>query len=208
MSDPKQLARAERADLAELLDGLSAEQWNAPTLCSRWRVRDVVAHVISYDDLGVRGLAGRFAAGRFVPDQVNEVGVRRYASLTPDELLVELRAHLEPAGLTAAFGGRIGLVDGLIHHQDIRRALGLPRDVPAERLAAALPFARIAPPIRAFSRARGLRLVATDVGWDDGRGPVLEGPAEPLLMAIAGRGDAVDELSGPGKATLVKRLAD
>jgi uncharacterized protein (TIGR03083 family) len=206
VSDPKQLAREERADLAELLAGLSAEQWEAPTLCSKWRVRDVVAHIISYDDLGALGLAGRFAEGWFVPDQVNEVGVRRYASLTPDELLAELRSHLEPAGLTAGFGGRIGLVDGLIHHQDIRRALGLPRDVPTERLTEALPFARIAPPIRAFSRARGLRLVATDVGWDNGRGPVLEGPAEPLLMAIAGRRDAIDELSGPGKAALVKRL--
>jgi uncharacterized protein (TIGR03083 family) len=206
VSDPKQLAREERADLAELLAGLSAEQWEAPTLCSKWRVRDVVAHIISYDDLGALGLAGRFAEGWFVPDQVNEVGVRRYASLTPDELLAELRSHLEPAGLTAGFGRRIGLVDGLIHHQDIRRALGLPRDVPTERLTEALPFARIAPPIRAFSRARGLRLVATDVGWDNGRGPVLEGPAEPLLMAIAGRRDAIDELSGPGKAALVKRL--
>jgi hypothetical protein len=79
--------------------------------------------------------------------------------------------------------------------------------VPAERLAAALPFARVAPPIRAFSRARGLRLIATDVGWTSGSGPVVEGPAEPLLLAMAGRADALDELSGPGQAILADRVA-
>lgn len=204
--DPMRLAQDERADLAELLAGLSAEQWDAPTLCSKWRVRDVVAHIISFDDLGVLGLAARFAQGWFVPDQVNEVGVRRYAELTPDELLSEFNNHLRPAGLTAGFGGRIGLVDGLIHHQDIRRALGLPRDIPAERLAEALPFGRTAPPIRAFWRARGLRLVATDLGWSAGRGPIVEGPAEPLLMVIAGRSHAIDELTGAGKPALAARL--
>jgi uncharacterized protein (TIGR03083 family) len=200
------LAQDERADLAELLAGLSPEQWDAPTLCSKWRVRDVVAHIISFDDLGAVGLATRFAQGWFVLDQVNEVGVQHYAALTPDELLAGFKNRLQPAGLTAGFGGRIGLVDGLIHHQDIRRPLGLPRDVPAERLVEALPFGRTAPPIRAFWRARGLRLVATDLDWSAGRGPVVEGPAEPLLMAIAGRAHAIDELAGPGRSTLAARL--
>jgi uncharacterized protein (TIGR03083 family) len=200
------LAQDERTDLADLLAGLTPEQWNGPTLCPKWRVRDVVAHIISYDDLGLLGLVGRFAQGRFVPDQVSEVGVQRYAALSTDELLGELRNHLRPAGLTAGFGGRIGLCDGLIHHQDIRRSLGLPREVPAERLAEALPFARTAPPIKASRRVRGLHLVATDLDWTSGRGSTVEGPAEPLLMAMAGRRDALGELTGPAKATLAERL--
>lgn len=206
-SDPARLARDERADLADVLAGLAPEQWEAPTLCRRWRVRDVVAHIISYDDLGPAGLVGRFARGWFVPDHVNQVGVQGYAKLSPDELLATFKEHLEPAGLAAGVGGRIGLVDGLIHHQDIRRPLGLLREVPADRLAEALPFARVAPPIRAFRRARGLRLVATDLDWSSGSGPVVEGPAEALLMAMAGRADAVGELSGPGAPTLAGRLA-
>ena len=206
-ADAIRLAQDERADLAAFLAGLTPEQWEAPTLCSRWRVRDVVAHIISFDDLGPVGFVARFAAGRFKPDQVNQVGVDRYAQLTPDELLAELTGHLRPAGLTARFGGRIGLVDGLIHHQDVRRALGAQREVPRERLAKALPFATVAPPIRAFSRIRGLRLVATDIDWTTGTGPAVEGPAEPLLMAMAGRGDAIDELNGPGQPTLANRLS-
>ena len=135
------------------------------------------------------------------------MGVREFAALSPDELLATFTNRLRPAGLTAGFRGRIGLVDGLIHHQDIRRSLGLPRE-PRDRLAVALPFARVAPPIRAFSRARGLRLVATDLDWTSGRGPAVEGPAEPLLMAMAGRAHAVDELTGPGKPALISRLGD
>jgi len=54
--DVRRLARDERADLAAFLATLSPQQWQAPTLCTQWRVRDVVAHVISYDDLDARGL--------------------------------------------------------------------------------------------------------------------------------------------------------
>ncbi len=156
-TDPMRLAQDERTDLADFLAGLTAEQWERPTLCAEWRVRDVVAHVISYDALGPLALAARFARGWFVPDQVNEVGVQRYAEMSTDELLAEFENHLRPGRLTAAFGGRIGLCDGLIHHQDIRRSLGAPRTVPRERLVEALPFARTAPPIKAARRVRGLR---------------------------------------------------
>jgi uncharacterized protein (TIGR03083 family) len=94
----------------------------------------------------------------------------------------------------------------MIHHQDIRRPLGAPRDIPAERLRAVLEFARSAPPIAAKKRIRGLRLVATDVDWSTGAGPVVEGPGEPLLMAVAGRRGAVDELTGPGQPVLAERI--
>ena len=43
--DVRRLARDERADLAAFLATLSPRQWQAPTLCARWRVHDVVAHV-------------------------------------------------------------------------------------------------------------------------------------------------------------------
>ena len=51
-------------------------------------------------------------------------------------------------------------------------------------------------------RTRGLRLVATDIDWSHGGGPEVRGPGEALLMAMAGRGDALKDLSGPGKDEL------
>ncbi len=129
-----------------------------------------------------------------------------YADHSPDDLLARLREHLQPSGLTARFGGQIALTDGLIHHQDIRRALALPRDVPPDRVQAALRFAPGAPPIGVAKRIRGLRLAATDLDWTTGDGPTVEGPGEAMLMAIAGRPAALPELSGPGKPTLADRI--
>ncbi|MGH9042262.1 MAG: maleylpyruvate isomerase family mycothiol-dependent enzyme [Acidimicrobiia bacterium] len=203
----KALARDERSDLTAFLATLTAEQWDAPTLCTGWRVRDVVAHMISYDELSLAGLAGRFAQGRFLPDRVNAVALAGYNTLGPDDLLDVLKRHLEPRGLPAAFGGGVALVDGVIHHQDIRRPLGMPRPIPAERLRPVLRGALAAPVIRGFWRVRGLRLVATDLDWSTGRGPEVRGPAEALLMTIAGRRGVVEELSGPGQARLAVRIA-
>jgi uncharacterized protein (TIGR03083 family) len=52
--DLRRLARDERADFATFLATLSPQQWEAPTLCEAWRVRDVVAHIISQQKLADR----------------------------------------------------------------------------------------------------------------------------------------------------------
>jgi uncharacterized protein (TIGR03083 family) len=202
------LARAERADLLELLTGLTPQQWDGPTLCTGWRVRDVVAHMISYEGLGRRELIGRFARGRLHQGRVNDIGVAERRDAGPEELLALLEQRLEPNGLTTGFGCRVALLDAMIHQQDIRRPLGAARTIPAERLLPALSFARFAPPIGAFWRARGLRLVATDLDWAAGRGPEVLGPAEALLMAISGRRGVVQELAGPGQPTLAARIGN
>ena len=44
--DGLEMATAERTDLADLLETLTPRQWEAPSLCQGWRVRDVVAHVM------------------------------------------------------------------------------------------------------------------------------------------------------------------
>jgi len=106
---------------------------DAPSLCTEWRVRDVAAHVFSYDTLGTVALVRRFLAGRLNGDRVNALGVAAYGDHPTDELLAVVKEHLQPRGLPAGFNGRIALTDGLIHHQNIRRALGLPREVPPDR---------------------------------------------------------------------------
>jgi hypothetical protein len=67
---------------------------------ARWQVRDVVAHVISYDELDARGLLAHVVRGRFRPDQVNAAALARYDTRTPEQLL----ALLQPCGLPAALG--------------------------------------------------------------------------------------------------------
>ncbi|NHA70149.1 maleylpyruvate isomerase family mycothiol-dependent enzyme [Phycicoccus flavus] len=205
--DAAALARDERADLLGTVRALTPEQWSAPSLCAGWSVRDVVAHVLSYDELGVPGLVATFVRGGLRFDPVNAVALRRYRDHTPADLVALLEAHLEPRGLTAALGGRIGLTDGLVHHQDVRRGLGLPpRTIPAERLREALGVASSAPTLPSRRLRRGLRLVAEDVGWSLGEGPEVRGPGEAVLLAMAGRSATLDELSGPGAPTLARRV--
>ncbi|MBC2638663.1 MULTISPECIES: hypothetical protein [unclassified Rhodococcus (in: high G+C Gram-positive bacteria)] len=79
---------------------------------------------------------------------MNALGVADLADRTTDELVDSMRLHAEPSGLPAGFGGMIGLVDGMIHQQDIRRPLAIPRTIPQDRLRAALEFARFASLIR------------------------------------------------------------
>lgn len=201
------LAEQERTDLLGLLEGLTDEQWAAPSLCAGWSVRDVVVHVVSYDPLTTGQLGGAFLRGGFRVEKVNEVVLRAYDALSPAAVLDLVRRHLRPRGLTAGFGGGIALTDGTIHHQDVRRALGLPRVVPEERLVPVLEFARGAPTLPGRSLTRGLRLVADDVDFAAGRGPEVIGPGEALLMCVAGRAAALGELSGPGLPELRRRLA-
>jgi uncharacterized protein (TIGR03083 family) len=200
------MARAEREDFAALLDELSADRWESSTLCERWRVRDVVAHAFGYDGLSRAALVRQFIKGGLNVNRINELGVDELAGRSTDQLRDMVRSHLQPRGLTAGFGGRIALTDNMIHQQDIRRPLGMPRRIPDERLLTALNFALYAPTIRGAWRARGVRLVADDVRWSHGRGPQVRGGGEALLMAMAGRPAALDDLSGPGVSRLARRL--
>ncbi|HEX5296465.1 MAG TPA: maleylpyruvate isomerase family mycothiol-dependent enzyme [Streptosporangiaceae bacterium] len=204
--DVRRLAREERADLAAFLATLSPRQWLAPTLCARWRVRDVVAHVVSYDELDTRRLLALAVRGRFRPGRVNAIALARYSAHSPEQLLGLLADHVQPRGLPAALGGRVALVEGVIHHQDIRRPLGLPRVIPPERMLTALRWALAAPDIGGFWRIRGVRLVATDLSFSAGAGPEVRGAAEALLMTLAGRRGVAGELTGPGQQKLAGRI--
>jgi uncharacterized protein (TIGR03083 family) len=204
--DTMAMARAERSELVELLESLTPEQWTAPSLCDRWCTRDVIAHMFSYDELSTIGLISRFLRSGFSADRANAIGVAAYADRDPEQLIALARRHLRPRGLTAMFGGRIALTDGMVHHQDIRRPLGLPRRIPPERLTVALDFGVTARPLGAPPRVHGLSFAATDLDWRTGDGPEVSGPAESLLMAIAGRGAVLTELTGPGLDTLAARI--
>lgn len=60
------LVEAERNDLADFLETLAPQQWAARSLCEGWTVRDVAAHVVSYEAVGAAELTRRFLQGRGV----------------------------------------------------------------------------------------------------------------------------------------------
>lgn len=200
------LAEQERGDLLELLRELTPAQWDAASLCTSWSVRDVATHVVSYDELSKLQTAATFLRGGLRPGKVNEVALVKYRALDTDGIVDLVTRCQRPRGLPSAMGGGIALTDGMIHHQDIRRALGIPRHIPEHRLVPVLDFSLGAPTLPSKSNRQGLRLIATDIDWSSGEGPAVSGPGEALLMAVAGRPDALDGLSGDGLSTLRDRV--
>lgn len=200
------LAADERSDFADFLETLTPGQWHAPTLCGEWDVHQVVAHVISFDAARPLAVAANFVRAGFRPARVNDLQMRSLADWTPEQLVGFLRSHPRPQGLTAGFGGGIGLSDCLIHHQDIRRALGLRREIPEDRVREAFHVALRAPVLPARRNATGLRVEAIDLRWAVGVGPVVSGPGEALLLALTGRPEALSDLDGPGVDALRSRL--
>ena len=131
-----------------------------------------------------------------------------YRQRSTDELIDWLSS---PAKLGGPLIIRVQLAELVIHQQDVRRPLGAYRSIPGDRLAVVLDFG-ISPNgltwTMAFSRrrAKGLRLVASDIEWAVGEGPEVRGPGEALLMALNGRAPALAELEGDGVPVLASRV--
>jgi len=103
--DVLDMVRSEREDLANMLSELAPNQWEHRTLCSRWRVRDVAAHVISYDDLTVlQILKRRVLDAHGSMNQFNAICINDYPHLTTAELVGLIHRRARPRGYMAALG--------------------------------------------------------------------------------------------------------
>jgi uncharacterized protein (TIGR03083 family) len=197
----------ERLDLADLLDELGEDEWEGPSLCAGWRVRDVAAHLALAQTGPGRAAAELVRARGSLPRMIHDSAVR-HAAVPMTQVIAEIRAmagsrrkapgvsHLEP------------LLDVLVHGQDIAVPLGRERRMPVEAATTAATRVWTIPwpmstTFHIHRRLRGVRLVATDADWSAGEGTVVEGPVEALLLLMTGRtGAARDRLSGPGVAAL------
>ncbi|CAM5439512.1 hypothetical protein GCM10010329_51920 [Streptomyces spiroverticillatus] len=199
------LVHAERAALLIDLDRLDEAQWEKPSLCEGWTVHDVAAHLLDTWNTTRLGFVAAMARARFDFDRQNAAGVARERGATPRDTLERLRQaagrrSTPPAPLDTR------LVEEVVHGEDIRRPLGLMHTYAPEAVVRALRLQ-----IRtsasfggAKERVAGVRLVATDADLTVGEGPEASGTALALLLAVSGRGPALEELSGPGVAVLTK----
>jgi Mycothiol maleylpyruvate isomerase N-terminal domain len=81
--------------LPTFLETLYPGQWRDLPLCTEWTVHQLVAHVISYEELSRVGLAARFAKGWLMADRVITVGVWVRRPHTT-ELVALVRAYAVP----------------------------------------------------------------------------------------------------------------
>lgn len=190
----------ERLSLADLLEGLSEDEWNTPSLCEGWRIKDVAAHVAlapqppSPWTMLVEGLR---AGGRF--HKINHDFSVRHAEQPGADLVAELRQHASSRRLPKVTNVRNILFDILVHGQDIGIPLGLPREMPKDAARAAVERVwTMGWPFGAKRALKQFRYVATDVDWTAGDGPEVAGPVDALLLLLTGRPAALPRLSGAG----------
>jgi uncharacterized protein (TIGR03083 family) len=192
----------QRLDLADLLEGLSDQQWLLPSLCTGWRIRDVAAHLALAHTGPWRATIDLARAGGRLQTMIHD-SARRHAAAPPAQLSAEIRAMAGSRRRAPGISYLEPLLDVLVHGQDIAVPLGRPRPMPADAAAAVatrvwtMPWP-LATTFRARRRLRGVSLVATDLDWSVGAGAPIRGPIRALLMLLTGRTAAVDELTGPG----------
>ncbi len=206
--DHRRLHDDEDADLSAYLHSLDDADWDRPSLCEGWRVRDVVGHILYGNEQNLLTLPFRLARHGFSSDRSGKAySIARAEGRSPAELVAAFDARDPWAGTCRVFPPKLVLLDRLVHHQDIRRALGHPRDIPDERVVAVLDATpTLGSVFGAKARTKGLRFEATDVDWTWGDGPVVRGPGEALFMAMLGRAHPVPELRGDGVEPFTARL--
>jgi uncharacterized protein (TIGR03083 family) len=198
--DHRRLHDDEDADLSAYLHSLDDAEWDRPSLCEGWRVRDVVGHLLYGNEQNLLTLPFRLAKHGFSSDRSGKAySIARAEGRTPAELVAAFDARDPWAGTCRVFPPRLVLLDRLVHHQDIRRALGHHREIPEARMVAVLDATpTLGSVFGAKRRTRGLRFEATDVDWSWGDGPVVRAGGEALCMTMLGRAQPLPELSGDG----------
>jgi uncharacterized protein (TIGR03083 family) len=188
----------ERSTLADLLEELSDEEWEQPSLCAAWRVRDVAAH-LTLAQLGWGTAAVEFLrAGGGFNRMIRDTAVRQ-ARLPVEEYPMRLRAMVGSRRKAPGVTVVEPMLDLLVHGQDITIPLSRHRPVPRDAAATAASRAlALNWPFRTRRRLHGLRLVATDVSWTAGSGLPVHGTIADLLLLVTGRPVDAARLTGAG----------
>lgn len=202
----------QRSAIAGFLEGLPPGDWDTPSLCEAWTVREVAAH-LTLPGLPPWRLYPLFIRYPGTTNRTIRDGSKAVASRMDNaEIVAAIRRMV---GFHRHFPGLIcreALIDVIGHTQDITLPLGRDLPVPAAEIAVAadriLSYAghgnaRVfrALPIQAY------RFAAEDHDWSAGAGPVVTGSMRDLFLLLSGRTVHVDRLGGEGAAGLHEAVA-
>ncbi len=173
--------------LADLLASAPTETWDAPSLCEKWQVRHVVAHVTMPARLTPAQFGAEMAAAGGDFTVLSDTVAARDASLPLADQLDALRSprlHTwQPPG-----GGAVGaLSHAVIHSLDVTVALDRPPVAPGEAVVAVLDQLTAADGALFGVDLTGVRLEAADTDWSWGEGDVVRADRGQLVALVSGR---------------------
>jgi uncharacterized protein (TIGR03083 family) len=196
---------AERKALVTDLRALGEDQWSSASLCGRWTVRDLTAHMTATAKITPPAFFAKLAGSGFSLGRLQDKDIATEKGSTTADTLARFEAVVtsvkHPPGPADTMLG-----ETIIHAEDIRRPLGIRHDYPGDAVVRVADFFKGSNLlIGAKRRIDGLALRATDADWSHGRGPEVSGPILSLVMVMTGRQAALGDLSGEGVATLRAR---
>ncbi|MGA5131064.1 maleylpyruvate isomerase family mycothiol-dependent enzyme [Streptomyces olivoreticuli] len=199
--DIRSAIAAERRELADVLDGLPDEKWDAPSLCAGWRVREVAAHMSLGFRYSVPQVAWQLVRARGGLHRMTDRCAREDAArLSPRELARSLRDNAHHPWKPPVGGIEAALGHDVVHGLDITVAIGLDRRVPEDRVRVLLEG--VTPKSAKFFGAEvaGVEFRAADLGWSFGTGSPVSGAAQDLLLVLFGRKLPPGRLHGAASA--------
>lgn len=184
MTDLQSLVAPTLNGLADMLANAPAESWDAPSLCEKWQVRHVIAHVTMPARFTDQQFAAEMAAAGGDFTVLSDTLAARDASLSPAAHLDTLRSqHLhqwKPPG-----GGAAGaLSHAVIHSLDVTIALDRPAVAPREAIVAVLDQLTAANGATFGVDPTGVRLEAADTYWTWGTGDTVRRANSGHLVAL------------------------
>jgi len=187
-SDLQPVVASQLLGLADLLDGATDAQWETPSLCEGWRIREVISHVTMAARYADEAFMAELADCEYDFTRLSNLIAGRDAELPTAELLANLRSdtmlHWAPPG-----GGYYGALNhAVIHSLDVTVPLDVPRLASDEAIGITLDDLCEGGGHERFGTAiSGRRLEATDLDWSYGSGQVLRAEATDLALMICGR---------------------
>ncbi len=173
--------------LADLLAARGDEAWDAPSLCEKWLVRHVVAHVTMPVRLTPEQFGAEMAAAGGDFTVLSDAVAARGGSLPVADLLDQLRSPAlhawEPPG-----GGAVGALNhAVIHSLDVTIPLAEPPVASAAAVTAVLEHLTAANGGLFGIDLTGVRIEASDTGWSWGDGRPVRADGASLVAMLSGR---------------------
>lgn len=123
--------------LADLLDD-RPDAWEAPSLCTGWQVRNVVAHVTMPVRLTPEQFGAEMAAAAGDFTVLSNTVAERDGALPRAELLEQLRSSALHAWQPPGGGAGGALSHAVVHSLDVTLPLGLPPVAPDDAVTSVL----------------------------------------------------------------------
>jgi uncharacterized protein (TIGR03083 family) len=187
VTDPQSWVAPTYKGLADLLAATAIDTWDAPSLCEKWLVRHVIAHVTMPARLTPEQFGAEMAAAGGDFTVLSDTVATRDASLPVADLLDPLRSPRLHAWQPPGGGAAGALSHAVIHSLDVTIALGRPTVTPAEAATAVLDQLTAARGALFGVDLTDVRLEATDMNWSWGNGPLVRADSGSLVALLSGR---------------------